>query len=80
MSDSDTDSTLSDSDFEFNRLSRAAERERVYLDPEHPEQSYIMLYTEEYLEDDNVWDRRYYPRHVPEKTEESETGDQKPKN
>lgn len=60
----------SESDTSFMRVSRASERERIMLWPDRPEESYICLYTEEYLADDNIWNRRSYPCHVPKYRDE----------
>jgi hypothetical protein len=75
MSDSSDESLDSVPEDCANRISRASERERIYLDPSNPAESYIVLYTEEYLADDNVWNRRCYPHHVPEQEVSEDEGD-----
>lgn len=57
------------------RISRASERERIVLHPDNMAESYIVLYTEEYLANDEIWNRRSYPHHVPEVSDE-EGGEQ----
>ena len=66
-SSSESGSAGSEGEFDGYRLSRAAERERIMLDPDNLAESYIFLYTEDYLANDEVWNRRRYPIHVPEK-------------
>lgn len=36
------------------------------INPDNTAESYIFLYTDDYLADDNVWNRRCYPQHYPE--------------
>lgn len=71
--DSSDLSTISEDDMTGLRVTRASERERMVLYPDNPAESYILLYTDQYLADDNVWRRRYYPVHVPEDESDVQT-------
>lgn len=65
-------SSVSEGDLSGFQVTRASERERVVLYPDNPAESYIVLYTNDYLADDDVWNRRCYPSHVPEEVSDQE--------